>query len=235
MGMEQTGSSLTFLALFTASKVGKTGLTPTVNVWRIQTDGTTTQIVTSGSATAVAKGIYRYVLSGASVTLEGEYLAVFETTDSSVDQQEVPSLWSVSRAGVENLDATVGSRLASASYSSPPSVSAIRTELDTNSTKLAQLDASISSRSTFAGGAVQSVTNPVSLSSTAVDAVLDEVLEGTFTMRQVLRLLSSMLLGLASGGGTTSISFRDLGDTKNRIVMSVDSKGNRTSVALDPD
>ena len=39
--------------------------------------------------------------------------------------------------------------------------------------------------------------------------------------------------GKASGGGTTSISFRDNADSKNRIVATVDSSGNRTAVTLD--
>jgi hypothetical protein len=63
-----------------------------------------------------------------------------------VDAQHIPSLWVLGRAGVENLDAATSSRLASSSYSAAPTVTAIRTELDTNSTKLANLDATVSSR-----------------------------------------------------------------------------------------
>jgi hypothetical protein len=44
-----------------------------------------------------------------------------------------------------------------------PAVADIRTEMDANSTKLANLDATVSSRSTYAGGAVASVTNPVTV------------------------------------------------------------------------
>jgi hypothetical protein len=44
---------------------------------------------------------------------------------------------------IDNLDATVSSRLATAGYTAPPSVAAIRGEIDTNSTKL---DAAISTR-----------------------------------------------------------------------------------------
>ena len=39
--------------------------------------------------------------------------------------------------------------------------------------------------------------------------------------------------GKASGGDTTSIKFRDLADTKNRVTETVDANGNRTSVTLD--
>jgi hypothetical protein len=62
------------------------------------------------------------------------------------------------------------------------------------------------------------------------DAVHDEVVEGTVTLRQALRLFLSVMTGKSSGGGTTSITFRDIGDTKNRLNVTVDSKGNRTAV-----
>lgn len=50
------------------------------------------------------------------------------------------------------LDAAVSTRLAAASYTTPPTAAAVRTEMDANSTKLANLDATVSSRSTYAGG-----------------------------------------------------------------------------------
>lgn len=68
------------------------------------------------------------------------------------------------------------------------------------------------------------------LAADAVDEILDEVVEGTITMRQALRLFLSALTGKASGGGTTTITFRDVGDSKDRIVMTVDASGNRSAV-----
>lgn len=68
------------------------------------------------------------------------------------------------------------------------------------------------------------------LASDAVDEILDEVVEGSVTLRQAIRLFLSALTGKASGGGTTTITFRDIGDTKDRIIMTVDSSGNRSAV-----
>ncbi len=65
------------------------------------------------------------------------------------------------------------------------------------------------------------------------DAVLDEVIEGTYTMRQLARLWASVFLGKVTGGGTTEIIFRDLGDTKPRVTVTVDASGNRSAVTLD--
>jgi len=75
--------------------------------------------------------------------------------------------------------------------------------------------------------------NVSTMSSGAVDSILDDPVEGSFTMRQLLRLMASALFGKASGGGTATITFRDLGDSKDRITATVTSNGNRTSVVLD--
>lgn len=75
--------------------------------------------------------------------------------------------------------------------------------------------------------------NVSTMSSGAVDSILDDPVEGSFTMRQLLRLMASALFGKASGGGTATITFRDLGDSKDRITATVTSNGNRTTVVLD--
>jgi hypothetical protein len=103
--LEQVSNSVKFLAFYTASKQGKTGLTVTVDIY----NPSGSQIVTAGSATALGGGLYSYTLS-TNNSAEGEYAAIFKTTDSTVDAQHIPSLWVLGRAGVENLDASVSSR-----------------------------------------------------------------------------------------------------------------------------
>ena len=46
MPLEQVSNSVTFYAMYVASKVGKTGLTVTVDVYRVNTSATATQVVT---------------------------------------------------------------------------------------------------------------------------------------------------------------------------------------------
>jgi hypothetical protein len=65
------------------------------------------------------------------------------------------------------------------------------------------------------------------------DAVLDEVVEGSTTLRQMIRGFAAALLGKASGLGTTTAVYRDIGDTKDRISATVDADGNRTAVTRD--
>ena len=147
--LEQVSTSVKFLAFYTASKQGKTGLTVTIDIY----DPSGSQIVTGGSATAIGGGLYSYTLS-TNNSAEGEYAAIFKTTDSTVDSQHIPSLWVLGRAGIENLDAATSTRLASSGYTAPsaaPTVAAIRAEMDTNSTKLANLDATVSSRLATSG------------------------------------------------------------------------------------
>jgi len=68
------------------------------------------------------------------------------------------------------------------------------------------------------------------LKADAVDEIHDEVIEGAITHRQMMRLILAVLTGKSSGGGTTTLTFRDIGDTKDRLVVTVDSNGNRSAV-----
>lgn len=67
------------------------------------------------------------------------------------------------------------------------------------------------------------------------DALLDRTagVETSRTVRQSLRLMLAAMTGKASGLAGTTATFRDTNDTKNRIVATVDSDGNRSSVTLD--
>lgn len=64
-------------------------------------------------------------------------------------------------------------------------------------------------------------------------AVLNAPVEGTVSMVQSLRLHNAVLGGLVSGGGSGTETFRDLADTKDRLISTNDSKGNRTVEVAD--
>lgn len=179
MSLEQQGNALTFLAFYVETKLGKTGLTVTVDVYR---NGT--EIVTAAAATAVGDGLYSYTLASGSVNAEGLYAAVFKTTTNTVDQQHLPSLWIVGKGGIENLDAAISTRNATV----PPTPAAIRAEIDSNSTRL---DAAVSTRATPAqvvsavaavtggGGSVEYIQNVTDNSSNPLDGVSVIVRTGT--------------------------------------------------------
>jgi len=64
------------------------------------------------------------------------------------------------------------------------------------------------------------------------DAILDEVVVGSYTMRQLLKVMAAALAGKATGGGTTSVTFRGVDDASDVIVATVDANGNRSEVVL---
>jgi len=59
------------------------------------------------------------------------------------------------------------------------------------------------------------------------------VIESTLSEDDILRILLSKASGTATGGGSTQIVFNDIAGAKDRIVMNVDGRGNRSVVALD--
>jgi hypothetical protein len=50
-----------------------------------------------------------------------------------------------------------------------------------------------------------------------------------------MRLFASVLLGKVSGAGTGTETFRDINDTKNRVIADVTPQGDRTNITRDPD
>lgn len=62
--------------------------------------------------------------------------------------------------------------------------------------------------------------------------VFDEVVEGSETFKQQVRLMRAEAAGKLAVSGTT-VTIRDAGDTKDRITATVDSNGQRTSVTTD--
>lgn len=103
--LEQVSNTVKFVAFFSYLRIGKTGLTVTVDVY----NPAGTRIVTDGSAVELGGGLYYYSLSSGSTGTEGEYIAVFKTATTAVDMQHVPSLWTIGRAGIENLNSPIGS------------------------------------------------------------------------------------------------------------------------------
>lgn len=70
--------------------------------------------------------------------------------------------------------------------------------------------------------------------STEVNAIalLDEVVIGTYTVQDILTILAAKTVGKATGGGTTTITYRGVDDTSNVVVETVDANGNRSAVTL---
>ena len=64
-------------------------------------------------------------------------------------------------------------------------------------------------------------------------AVLAATVENSLTFEEMFRIQHSALTGKVTGAGTTTERFRDIADTKDRIIYTVDANGNRTAVVQD--
>lgn len=62
--------------------------------------------------------------------------------------------------------------------------------------------------------------------------LLGTAVEGAYTFSEVLQLMAAVLFGKASGGGTTTVTFRNTADTADRVTAVVDGDGNRSAVTL---
>lgn len=67
--------------------------------------------------------------------------------------------------------------------------------------------------------------------SDVATALGNHPIEGSYTFDQIMRGMSAVLMGKASGGPTNPV-FRDLNDTTNRVSGIADSSGNRTGSTL---
>jgi len=74
------------------------------------------------------------------------------------------------------------------------------------------------------------ITNLNDLSTTDI---LGMAYEGSEDFQDFLRLMRAVLLGKTTGAGTGTENFRDAGDTKNRVVSSIDANGDRTAITTD--
>lgn len=97
------------------------------------------------------------------VILELPGVVLGDTSGTTTLLTRLPSAISLSAGAV-----TVGTNSDKTGYAlsvTPPTAIQVRAEMDSNSTKLANLDATMSSRSTYAGGAVASVTAGVTVTT----------------------------------------------------------------------
>ena len=137
------GEALPFIAHYTEDGVDKTGLTVTVNVYRLaKADMTKSDLVTDGACSEIADGAYRYLLASGSNNADGVYLAIFYTATDTVDQQNIPAAWFV---GYGNLP-SIADILTDTGTTLPAEINAVDTDVWTYSSRtLTQSATSITS------------------------------------------------------------------------------------------
>lgn len=68
---------------------------------------------------------------------------------------------------------------------------------------------------------------------TIAASVWSQAIEAGLSAEEVTRIMFSVLAGKVSGAGTGTERFRDIADTKDRLVVTVDDDGNRSAVVRD--
>lgn len=98
--------------------------------------------------------------------------------------------------------------------------------------------------SSFGAGAINAAAiasdaiDTAKVSAGAVNKIADGLLdrssgvESGLTPRQALRVALAALAGKLSGAATTTVTVRNIGDSLDRIVATVDADGNRSAVTL---
>ena len=76
-------------------------------------------------------------------------------------------------------------------------------------------------------------TRTLSSFGTLIADIFAYTIEGSLTFLKVIRIKLAALAGKSSGGGTTSLIFKDTTDVTDRIRATVDLNGNRTGMTLD--
>lgn len=173
----QTARPLLFLMVDSADHVSaKTGLTPTVTLSKNGASFASP----AGAVSEVGSGWYKVAPNATDTATLGPLL--LHATASSADPVDV--VFEViaydpedgASLGLSRLDAAVSTRLASASYTTPPTVVQVRQEMDSNSTKLANLDAAVSSRA--APGAAMTLSAAYDAAKTAASQTSVDTLTG---------------------------------------------------------
>jgi hypothetical protein len=143
----------------------------------------------------------------------------------------------------QNVQVTgMNANVVTASALASDAVTEIQSGLATSSA-LATVDGIVDQILADTGTDIPNTLSTVSSQVTTVDNVVDAIKLKTdlipgdmdgYSLEELIILMAAALLGKASGLDSTTAKFRNLTDSKDRIIATVDANGNRTAVTLDP-
>lgn len=188
-----------------------------------------TRVLTAGTNIALAKGVG---VTGFNDLSAAQVNAEVDTALADYDPPTHAELTSAT----SNLDATVSSRASAANLSTVAGY--LDTEIAAILAVIDKLDTAMEADGPvyrFTTNALEQAPTGGSAPSAAdiADAVHDEAVDGSLTLRQSIRLLNSSAFGKLSGAETTTVVIRDAADSKDRITATVTADGNRTAVTVD--
>lgn len=209
------------------------------NGWRIRPAEYNHKLTVTGNIFAREPGesIFRATVGAFNVHTETVVSNVIDqVTIGGIDQATVQAAMTaqgyttVRAPKIDNLDATISSRAEPGQGLTVGQASA-----------LTLLDVAISTRATPGQGLTNDQATMLANillaadvpTSTVAAAVWARVVDGSVTAAESVRLMNAVLGGKVVGAGTGTEHFRNIGDTKDRVVATVDSLGNRLNVLRD--
>ena len=192
-----------------------------------------------------AGGLSSFTLLNGSVSVSataiaGARMVANLTAEISLTTGELGLIINLLSALSSSGDLTTAELGAVASIEAAISASGALTTADISAiiTIMAALEASGSFTTAFSNSLANmesTIGGPAELSPEGLaESLLDNSdIETGYSMREALRLILSTLAGKVSGAGTTTITIRDINDGTDRVVATVDTSGNRTSVVYD--
>lgn len=177
--------------------------------------------------------------------VDTEVAAIKAKTDNlptdPADESNVLAAIAAVQADTDNIQTRIPAALVSGRIDA--SVGAMATDVLTNTALAAsavtEIQAGLATPTNITAGTITTVSGNVNGSVGSVTGLtpatiaagwIAAVIEGAHTLGDFMRLFAGVLTGKSSGGGTATVVFRDVGDTKNRISATVDASGNRTAV-----
>ena len=191
--------------------------------------------VTGTLAHSDAAATYKADVSG--LAPANEYDAKLSAIQADLDNPAQYRADVSALATQESVNAIPTTPLLAANYTAPDNAS-IAAILEDTGTAIPATLVTIDNEIAVIDGNVDAVlddtgTSGVLLSTSALGSIFDdEVIVGTYTARDLLKIMASALAGKLSGGGTTTMTFKSVDGASDVIVATVDANGNRTSVTL---
>jgi len=138
------------------------------------------------------------------------------------------------------IDVAISSR----NDTTPPTTDAIKTKIEEVGSSMAGVKAKTDNlKDSWNDPTAEACKADVSAVATSVEVaalnditvveILAGIIEGTLSLADVQRIILSKTVNKASGGETGQHKYRDLADTKDRVVETVDENGNRSFIILD--
>lgn len=165
--------------------------------------------------------------------VDTEVAAIKAVTDALPDAGALTTI----QADLDNIQTRIPAALVSgridASVGAMASGVVTATAIAANAIGTSELADGAITAAKIATGAIDADAIAADAATEIAEAAMSALVETGLTLREAQRLFAAVLLSKVSGAGTTTIVFRDVGDTKDRVTATVDVDGNRSAVTLD--